>query len=134
MQTFTGLLYAKSKGQNAVLSGYRAMPMKDMTSDGDSSFAMNRRVYFDTFSTTEVSTENKIKKQIYGNKDASQVTANRRVDQLANGSMNTSGGSFSYTTKNDANTQRNALHRVRNGGSVAPAQKTHKYTNAPIFY
>ncbi len=122
---------------NAVLTGERAMPMKDITSDNSNSFSLNRmafsrRGHVDQGSAPE-------KKWIGGNRDASQVISNRRIKGIANGSLNAPplygvSQKMSFTTKNDQNTQRNALHRTRSGGARVPAKVTHKYSNPPIFY
>ena len=76
-----------------------------------------------------MTTSQKLKKKWYGNKDASQVDANRRVDQIANGSLNSAGVSSSFTTIKDPNTERQAISRMRSGGLSVPA----KVRNSPVF-
>jgi len=129
MQRFSGILYNNSILNNGKLSSKKAMPQKDITSDGTSTFAMNRHNYIDSHSNTTMTTSQKLKKKWYGNKDASQVVANRRVDQIANGSLNSAGVSSSFTTIKDPNTERQAISRMRSGGAVVPA----KVRNSPVF-
>ena len=129
MQRFSGILYNNSILNNGKLSSKRAMPQKDITSDGTSTFAMNRHNYMESYSTTSMTASQKLQKKWFGNKDASQVAANRRVDQIANGSLNSSGVTTSYTTIKDPNTERQALHRMRSGGAVVPP----KVRNSPVF-
>ena len=122
---------------NAVLGGERAMPMKDITSDGTSSFALNRMAFARRGAVEQGSSpENK---WVGGNRDASNVIAKKRIQYIANGSLNAQPlysdvQKLSFTTKTDQNTQRDALHRTRSGGSRVPAKVTHKYTNPPVFY
>lgn len=121
---------------NAVLTGERAMPMKDSTSDNTSTFSMNRMVFARSGPDTTIDST---KKWIGGNRDASQVIANRRTQNVANGSLNAQPlygeqQKLAFTTKNDSNTQRDALHRTRSGGARVPAKVTHKGANQPVFY
>ena len=122
---------------NAILTGERAMPMKDITSDNTNSFSMNRM----TFARRGHAEQGAVppNQWIGGNRDASQVISHRRINSIANGSLNASplysaSQKMSFTTTNDPNAQRNALHRTRSGGSRVPAKVTHKYSNPPIFY
>jgi len=74
-------------------------------------------------------------KKWFGNRDASAVTRNRRVQSIGSGSLHTTGiPDNSLMQKPDNNTIRNALKKVRSGGATTPAKVSHKYTNAPIFY
>ena len=121
---------------NAVLTAPRAMPMKDSTSDGTSTFAMGRRDFVQSLVTdTVVRSQNQQKKWIGGNRDASQIVNKRRAQSIATGSLNSNGPSaMGFTSKTDRNTQRDALHRVRSGGAVVPAKCSHQYPNPPVFY
>ena len=130
MQRFSGILYNNSISNNGMLSSQKAMPQKDITSDGTSTFAMNRHNYIESHSNAKMTTSQKIQKKWYGNRDASQIVANRRVDQIANGSLNSSGVTTSFTTIKDPNTERQAIRRMRSGGSVVPV----KVTNAKVFH
>jgi hypothetical protein len=130
MQRFSGILYSNTILNNGQLSSKKAMPLKDITSDGTSSFSLNRRNYIDSYLSTSLTTSEKLEKKWYGNRDASQVTSNRRVNQIAIGSLNASGETTSFTNVRDPNSERQALHRMRSGGSHVPA----KVTNAKVFH
>ena len=134
MFSMPGLRYNKTIGNNGILKGQKAMPQKDITSDGTSTFSMNRQNYMETFSTASTTNAQKNKKKFYGNRDASQVVANRRVDQIANGSLNNASTSISFTSVSDRNVERQALHRMRSAGSSVPAKVTNKYSDAPVFH
>jgi hypothetical protein len=116
---------------NGVLIGQKAMPQKDITSDGDSSFELGRQTYINTYPRTTPTIEQLQQKKWYGNRDASQVTANRRTNQIGLGSLNASSGQIGFTTYKDVNTVNTALTRVRAGGAVAPAKKAANKNNAP---
>jgi hypothetical protein len=134
MFSMPGLRYNKTIGNNGILVGQKAMPQKDITSDGTNTFSMNRQNYMETFSTTAITNAQKNKKKFYGNRDASQIVANRRVEQIANGSLNSGAAPISFTTVTDRNVERQALHRMRSAGSSVPAKVTNKYSNAPVFH
>jgi hypothetical protein len=116
---------------NGEMNAIRAMPQKDITSDNESSFEMSRNIYTRTFPTGGTSNYMNGKKW-YGNRDASQVTTNRRTNQVGVGSLNASNGYMGFTTHSDINTTRDALRRVRAGGAVAPAKKGANRNNAPV--
>ena len=116
---------------NAALLASKAMPQKDSTSDNTSSFEMGRQTYINTYPTVTMTTQQKINKKWYGNKDASQVTSNRRNTEIGVGSLNASKNLMSFTTYKDINTTNDALRRVRAGGSVAPPKKNANTKNAP---
>ena len=153
---------------NAVLKGAWAMPIKDSTSDGTSTFRMGRLDFFRGYSAKNpvdftgtknlpntnssifgvinnavVNTGRPIKysgatyyqkKWIGGNRDASQITNNRRISGIAVSSINETGGPLAFTTKNNTNTIREAKKYCRSGGASVPAKCIHKYPNPPIFY
>ncbi len=136
---------------NNQLTGPRAMPLKNITSDNQGSFAMGRRVFTRTYTTTPaINTmkdpirgpegKNRIlptifdgthttlqKKWIGGNRDASQITANRTYTAISNGSLNAAGGLTSFTSNIETNTVRNAKIRTRCGGSNAPVKCGFRY-------
>jgi hypothetical protein len=61
-------------------------------------------------------------KKWFGNKDASQVTANARVSQIGIG---TTGSPLAFKSSTEKNSVRQALNRVRGGGrAVVPMKKT----------
>jgi len=148
---------------NSELTSIRAMPLKDSTSDGDSTFEMSRKIYTRTMriilphdpnddprtittynwqarrniqQTTTLPSGTSSKhmngKKWYGNRDASQVTTNRRTNQVGAGSLNAPNSPMGFTTNTDINTTRDALRRVRAGGAVAPAKKGANRHNAPV--
>ena len=124
----------KTEINNGILHSIKAMPFKDITSDGNSSFAMSRKDYTKTVQTKPTSNTVLLHKKWFGNKDASQVTANRRMTEIGVGSLNVNNNNMSFKNVVDNNTQRQALTRVRNSGSAVPAKKIHKYVNAPAIY
>ena len=101
---------------NGMLQNATAMPAKDSTSDGTSTFAMGRLNYVSSFTG-----QNTHKKWVGGNRDASQTTTNRRVGAIGLGSMTTAPKSF--VSNSSKNTVNDALRRVRGGGAVAPPKK-----------
>ena len=141
---------------NSILSAVRAMPIKDSTSTGDSDFSINRRAYaagyaahlvnhtldsntvnntmfgFRGFSiinhnnTTQASTVQK--KWINGNRDASQIIQNRRINSIGNGTLNAANKPMSFMSNNQTNQTETLVARqmVRRGGSAAPAKKIYK--------
>ena len=168
-QMYRNNMFAINDINNGVLKGVHAMPQKDSTSTGDSTFAIDRRNYMDAYkqpltgltkegfdppSTTSkiwihggrynngrnnnvLMTPNQValsKKWCGGNRDASQITRNRRVNETGLGTLNASGNPMAFTTRDNINVVREARHRVRSGGAIAPAKKYHKYRNAPVFY
>ena len=112
---------------NSVLHFAKAMPQKDGTSTNESTFAMSRNTYVETLPSIM---DAQSKKKWLGNRDASQVTANRRNIEIGVGSLNATNAPMSFVSKDDAATRR-ALSRVRSGGSVAPAKKNANLNNAP---
>jgi hypothetical protein len=137
---------------NGILSGHFAMPMKDITSDNETTFSLNRRIYFRTFpkQIPSVSTnindtierhalalsDNMIsiqgpktipqKKWIGGCRDASQIIKNRRISTTGAILSNTS--PYSFKNISDNNTARDALIRCRSQGQVVPPKCTHSTT------
>ena len=104
---------------NGIVTAPKGMPFKDSTSDGDSSFAIGRRTYVETKTTKPTETQ-KLEKKWYGNRDASQIVANRRIDQVGVGSLNTNGQQMSFKTTRDVNVTNNALSNARSGGAIVP--------------
>jgi hypothetical protein len=108
---------------NGIATAPKGMPFKDSTSDGDSSFAIGRRTYVET-QTKKPTESQKIEKKWYGNRDASQIVANRRIDQVGVGSLNTNGGDMSFKTTRDVNVTHRALSQARSGGAIVPPKVT----------
>jgi hypothetical protein len=125
-------MFAVQNINNGTLNSKGAMPQKDSTSNDDSNFSIPRREYVESYYPT---TGNN--KKWYGgqaNRDSSQITHNRRVHEIANGTLNANNTPLSFTTNTDINVVRNAKHRVRSGGARVPAQARYNYSGAPVFY
>jgi hypothetical protein len=143
---------------NGELSAIKAMPQKDSTTNGDSSFEMNRAVYSRTNGTNPVNASpkqvlnmlyhpqvntpilipaiiNPANKKWMGNRDASSIIDKRRNTAVGLGTLNASNKPFGFTTHKDINTTSDALTRVRAGGSVAPPKKSANKNNGltPTF-
>ena len=99
---------------NASLSGAAAMPLKDLTSDNASSFAMGRRNFYETSQASQVQAREK--KFIGGNRDASSVAARRTA--VAIGRVNKSVNSFVSSDSVSRKDEFTAIRRVRSGGYV----------------
>jgi len=146
---------------NGILTAKNAMPFKDITSDGNASFELGRRLFKKTAVPPVNASTIKIgkmviqrralglsdhqavisgpaaplqKRWIGGNHDASQIIKNRRVNAIGRNELNPNGTRVAFKNVSDKNTVRDALVRVRHAGSAAPAKKFHKYANAPAFY
>ena len=130
-------MYSPTHMNNGILSARKAMPMKEVNSDGDSSFAMDRRVYMRTPNTNTDTLSVIAKKKWYGGssvRDSSLVIEKRVKNEVGVGTLNADGNAISFKTVKDVNVTREALVRVRNIGSCVPAKKIHNYANAPVFY
>jgi hypothetical protein len=107
----------------------KAMPQKDITSDGTSSFSTARHSYIrmlQSNTATSLNTVNPTKKWVGGNRDSSQVIANRRIASVGNGSLNAAQVQTSFTTVRDVNTVSDARNRVRAGGATVPAKSRNR--------
>lgn len=127
----------RNNTNNGVLRGVKAMPLKDLNSDADSSFSADRQAYANimTAAANVTPAELLTKKWVGGNRDASDVSSRRRI--IAAGSaMNPVGGAFSFTSKTEKNTVIDALNRCRNQGNCAPPKVRHSPnpTHAPAQY
>jgi len=130
-------MYSPTHLNNGILSARKAMPMKGVNSDGDSSFAMDRRVYMRTPISNPDTLSVVAKKKWYGGssvRDSTAVIEKRIKSEVGVGTLNAAGNPTAFHTVQDVNVARDALIRVRNIGSCVPAKKTHKYENAPVFY
>ena len=118
---------------NGTLKSNNAMPQKDSTSDGTSSFELGRSIYVNTYpNKNQLQTAQNKQKKWMGNRDASQITANSRNTSIGLGSINTTANTpQSFTTTTNVNAFRDAqsrcrlsaVARCRAGGCVAPAKK-----------
>lgn len=110
---------------NGILKSGHAMPFKEGNSDGDSSFSHGRQLYAEISRVDKSQTHDMVmkKKWIGGNRDASQNTANARINAIGEGSVNGVGAAIAFKNTADDNTARNARQRARSGGSVPPPKK-----------
>lgn len=120
--------FAVQNINNGTLNGLKAMPQKDITSDGTDNFAITRNEYVKTYPrpTMDVLSNKGMVKKWYGNstnRDASSVTADNKINEIGVGTLNANKNAMSFTTHKDVNTVNDALRRVRAGGSVAPLKK-----------
>ena len=135
---------------NDTLTTTNAMPLKNLTSDNNSSFGMSRRLFNrsylpnTTFNTAPVGRSflqrgapaiqhgyiidgpksALQKKWIGGNRDASQIVARRRTSTT--GAFMTFPGAKSFNNPNDRNPRIEALARVRGGGARVPLKVTNR--------
>ena len=116
---------------NGALRATKAMPQKDINSDNNSTFELGRLIYARTLPDLANKNQAQTQKKWLGNRDASQVTTNRRNTQIGATSLNANHNLMSFTTYTDVNTVNNALTRVRAGGAVAPPKKAANRNNAP---
>jgi len=115
---------------NAVLNGYKAMPAKDITSNGVSNFSLGRMNYargFQIMQPSFVASAEPQKKWIGRNQDESTITQERRITTIGSGTFNENERAMSFTAGNQVNTVNNALTRVRSQGSTVPRKVTGPY-------
>jgi len=117
----------KDNTGNGALTGMNAMPQKGRNSDGQSSFNLIRRIYSET-TPLNVDANVKLQKKWFGNRDASQVVANRRNIQGGKGSGIGSNKLIAFTDHRVINTVNSALGRVRSSGAV-PSPKINASRN-----
>jgi hypothetical protein len=153
------MMFSINNINNGALTAVKAMPQKDSTSDGDSTFEMARTTYNKQKQYIPImqqnpqihnhfgkhSNPNQVSRtssdivttkagKWFGNRDASQIIANKRNNAVGKGTiLDTINGPtpLSFTTNREINTTRDALVRVRAGGSVAPPKKGSNRNNAP---
>lgn len=116
---------------NGTLNAIKSMPVKDSTSDGTSTFSMDRNVYVQTLPSVTPTVKQNIEKKWFKNRDASEVIRNRRINEVGVGSLNSANTQQSFTTHRVVNTVNDALRRVRAGGASAPPKKNALRTNGP---
>jgi len=140
------------ESNNGVLNSTNAMPMKNITSDNDATFGLNRMLFNRSYqpkvdySQTQISktvierespgmhhgfvidgakTANQ-KKWIGGNRDASDIVNRRRMNTT--GASINAPGAKSFKNPTDNNPRIEALARVRGGGARVPQ----KVANRPV--
>ena len=146
--------YTKTEINNGISNVKMGMPMKDLTSDNNASFEMNRRIFQKAYipknnfaikqqgksvmqrETLGLSNNQVVidgpktfyqKKWIGGNRDASQVAKNRRINASGAVMSNVNNGPTSFKDIVDTNTAREALRRVRGGGAANVPQISAKH-------
>jgi hypothetical protein len=128
--------YVKQDINNGALKFVNAMPQKDLTSDGESSFEMGRKIYTKTNQPFQSENVLNTKKWVGGNRDSSSITTRLKNNTIGKGSINTdTKQTLSFTTYKDVNTVNNALTRVRAGGAMVPPKvraSKHPTTNYSI--
>ena len=112
---------------------YSSTHIKNLNSSNEQDFALDRVLYKKTMKSI-IETTNDINKQktFFGgtrNRDASSVIRSRALNSVGNGST-----SLFFQGSNSSKDSQDALKRVRSGGAIAPAKKTHNYTGAPTMY
>jgi hypothetical protein len=141
------------ESNNGVLYSSNSMPMKNITSDNDSTFSLNRMYFRRSYLppqnyTVDKSTHSTIqrdspaiqhsfiidgpktalqKKWIGGNRDASDIIARRRMKTT--GAILNTPGPQSFKNPTDNNPRIEALARVRGGGARVPP----KVANRPVY-
>ena len=126
------MMYSIQPRNNAVLSGVKAMPQKDSTSDGSSTFAGARHEYAETITTTSTPVSVKQHKKWFGTRDASEIVSRRRVQEIGVGTLNANRGPMAFMNKNDRNSRVDALARVRGGGYVVPPKVRYTPTKTGV--
>ena len=118
---------------NGVLNSMKAMPQKDITTDGTDNFAISRNEFLKTYPQSNMNDiqNGKMIKKWYGstNRDSSSYTRELQTNEIGVGTVNTNNTPFSFTSSAEKNTVNSALRRVRAGGSVAPLKKSNAKTH-----
>lgn len=101
---------------NAITNVPKGMPLKDHTSDNNSSFAMGRMLYN---KSTYIET-NKAEKKWLGTRDSSDVVNRRKLTAIGKNSISTNSNALSFTNTNNTNDARQALAKTRSLGGGIP--------------
>jgi hypothetical protein len=144
------MMFSINNINNGALTAIKAMPQKDSTSDGNSTFELARTTYNKQNQyiplTQQIqqnhnhynshSNPNQVSRtssdivtskagKWFGNRDASQIIANKRNSAVGKGSVLSTyqDAPLTFTTYKDINTTNDAIRRVRAGGAVAPPKK-----------
>ena len=107
---------------NKELAFPKAMPLKDSTSDGTSSFGMGRRTYLNMFSNLQTTNAQKDAKKWFGgsNRDASAITEKRRNSEMGKGTMNLEENGLSFCKGDDYNYVNRRIRYTRSAGAAVP--------------
>lgn len=108
---------------NGTTSVPKGMPLKDLTSDNNSSFAMGRMLY--SKSTETITTDaQKMQKKWFGNRDGSDVVQRRKLNAIGKNSLNMNSNTLSFTNTDNTNDARQALAKTRKSGGGIPKKVT----------
>jgi hypothetical protein len=100
-------------------------PLKDSTSNSDSSFEMGKKMFYSIQADLQKDTNTKLtKKWIGGNKDSFNYIKTKSIKAIGVVSFD---GKLSYHSKNDMNFVNSAISRTRAGGAIVPPKFGHKY-------
>jgi len=116
------VLFSYNDLNNGMLRGIKAMPAKDLTSDGTAAFSTDRHAYAETYTPPQKA--NLTKKWCGGCRDASETIYRRRIASVGT-SLNPGGQAFSFQSKTEKNTRIDALTRCRAGGACVPPKVRH---------
>jgi hypothetical protein len=108
---------------NGITNVPKGMPLKDLTSDNNSSFAMGRLSYSKVSDVITTDTQ-KIQKKWLGSRDSSDVIQRRKLNAVGKNSLNVNSNALSFTTTNNTNDARQALANARNSGGGIPKKVT----------
>jgi hypothetical protein len=101
----------------------KGMPLKDKTSDNNSSFAMGRIMYSKISETITTDTQ-KMQKKWFGSRDSSDLVQRRKLNAIGKNSLNIDSNTFSFTNTNNTNDARQALAKTRSSGGGIPKKVT----------
>ena len=108
---------------NGTTSVPKGMPLKDLTSDNNSSFAMGRMLY--SKSTETITTDaQKTQKKWFSNRDGSDVVQRRKLNAIGENSLNMNSNTLSFTNTDNTNDARQALAKTRKSGGGIPKKVT----------
>jgi len=108
---------------NGTTSVPKGMPLKDLTSDNNSSFAMGRMLY--SKSTETITTDaQKMQKKWFSNRDGSDVVQRRKLNAIGKNSLNMNSNTLSFTNTDNTNDARQALAKTRKSGGGIPKKVT----------
>lgn len=121
MSTLGGpILHAINNGITLVPKG---MPLKDATSDNNSSFAMGRMSHSKISETITTDTQ-KLEKKWLGSRESSDVIQRRKFNAIGKNSLNINSNALSFTNTVNSNDARQALAKTRKSGGGIPKKVT----------
>ena len=108
---------------NGTTSVPKGMPLTDLTSDNNSSFAMGRMLH--SKSTETITTDaQKMQKKWFSNRDGSDVVQRRKLNAIGENSLNMNSNTLSFTNTDNTNDARQALAKTRKSGGGIPKKVT----------